>query len=186
MPERDVAGEEGRKPLLLGEMPSPAGDPFWAFPLSGSPAVRILKWLGVEYEGAAFWALVERFDTMNAQERHGPWSKVRARSRWTEYLATVPDGHPVTVVCLGAKAAAAIGRHPVEWGEWREGGLLRHVAIPHPSGRNRLYNDPEMVETARRVLREALWLCDPEREAWVTEDGRVDFVKVEVRSGPIR
>jgi hypothetical protein len=76
------------KPVLLGEMPSERGDEFYMFPLSGQPAVKLLKWAGIKKEeGAAYWTLIEHFHPINAQERHGPKFDLPAASkRWTEYL----------------------------------------------------------------------------------------------------
>lgn len=153
-------------------MPSAAGDRYHMVPLSGRPAERILMWAGIprEFEEAplpgsgltrkkyvaAYWTLIEHFDTMNAQERHGPWDLRAAQARWTRYLMEDERSRkPLVVVCLGRRAQAAIGTAGPDWGEWREAGLLQYVTIPHPSGQNRLYNDPPMVETAVRVLREA-------------------------------
>lgn len=194
---------ERRQPLLLGEMPSKRGDEFYAFPLSGSPAVKLLRWAGIPWkpaDGAAYWTLVERFDTMNAQERYAPkFDLEAARVRWTRYLLRgVPERQPVTVVCLGRNAQRTIGAesrctcggdagvsgdsHSVgcpaylgDWFHWREAGLLRYVAIPHPSGRNRLWNEEGAFERAGLVLREALFMAehDPGPGHPVVQDGRV-------------
>jgi uracil-DNA glycosylase len=174
-----------RKPLLLGEMPSAPGDRFYWAPLSGAPAARLSVWAGLEREGdeAWYWTLTRAYDTMNARERHGPWSLPEAQGRWAEYmLKEVPEGERLTVVCLGRRAAEAIGARvagDVEysgWGEWHEVGLLQYAIIPHPSGRNRLYNDKAMKLLAQRVLREARELV--EGDGARIEDGRV--------CGPVR
>jgi uracil-DNA glycosylase len=86
-----------------------------------------------------------------------PWSAPRARKRWYDILLAEP-AKKLVVVCLGNRAAGAV---PVltdrSWGEWvYTPGLLSFVAVPHPSGLNRLYNDPSMRALTGRVLRQAL------------------------------
>lgn len=178
------------RPVLLGEMPSKRGDEFYAFPLSGSPATKLVRWAGLEREeGAAYWTLVKHFYPMNAQERYAPkFDLPAARRRWDDYLLRkVPERQPVTVVCLGRNAQRTVGAesrctcgfhvlegaagvagegHSVDcpaylgdWFYWREAGLLRYVAVPHPSGRNRLWNDAGATAKMGIVLREALTLA---------------------------
>lgn len=156
------------RPLLLGEAPSEKGDRFHAFPLSGNPAVRICKIMGWETGGAAYWTLIEHFDTLNAIERFAdayPWSRQRAQRRWGEYLLDrykAPDFRDVppeklVVVCLGRKAEGAVhdgAEAPV--GVWRQRGNLEFVVAPHTSGRSRLWNDPETKHVLESILREAL------------------------------
>lgn len=167
------------RPLLLGEMPSKRGDEFYMFPLSGSPATRLLKWAGIEKPRgeAAYWTLIEHFETMNAQERYtARFDLAAARRRWTEYLlCEVPVGVPQTVVCLGRNAQGTIGTIRPGYFEWEEVGSLRYVSTPHPSGRNRYWNDENNVERMGLVLREALALAaEPFRPGVeLIADGRV-------------
>jgi uracil-DNA glycosylase len=154
-------------PLLLGECPSKAGDRYHAFPLSGAVGKRLCGWAGIESDadgsayGRYYWPLREHFDCLNVIERYAdanPWRTAVARERWTRWLLDRSDEErreSLTVVCLGRRAAEALG-HDRPWGEWFEVGLLRVVTIPHPSGRNLLYNDPAMVAVAARVLHEAI------------------------------
>lgn len=161
-PSEPARSAEPLRPVLLGESPSRAGDRYWMFPLSGRPAERILEWLEIPYEGAAYWELIEHFETLNVIERYRdavPWSVERARARWTRWVRSRREEaqQRLVVVCLGRRAADAVGLHGEQpWGRWLDVGLLSATVIPHTSGRNLVYNDPEMVELAKRVLREAL------------------------------
>ncbi|HEX7088698.1 MAG TPA: uracil-DNA glycosylase family protein [Longimicrobiales bacterium] len=152
-----------RLPLLLGEAPSERGDRYHAFPLSGAPAEFICKLMEWETEGPAYWTLIEHFETLNAIERYRdayPWSKPRAQERWTRWLLTRPEEEqrlPLIVVCLGQRAAGAVGlRDDKPYGEWLEAGLLQAVCVPHPSGRNRFWNTSGARESMRSWLEEAI------------------------------
>ena len=166
---RDALGHaQTLLPLLLGEAPGepvPAG----TLPLSGAVGRRLCQFAGIRPRVAApeprdwYEALRERFDCVNVIERREdayPWRTRLARDRWATYLLAHPNEEQhqtLTVACLGRKAAAAVGlRSGRAWGEWVEAGLLRATVIPHPSGRNRLYNDEAMCDLAGRVLREAM------------------------------
>lgn len=149
------------RPLLLGEAPSRAGDRFYMVPLSGNPAVRICRIMGWDTGGeAAYWTLVEHFETLNTIRRFAdaePWSAVRARERWNTHLRERrrSDRSDLVVVCLGRRAAAAVGIGAWEVGDWvKVPGGVEAVAAPHTSGRSRLWNDPETEFTMRRVLAE--------------------------------
>lgn len=169
---------EPRRPLLLGEMPSEAGDRYHMVPLSGSPAARLSVWAGLKREGteAWYWTLTRAFDTMNAQERYAPkFDLPAARERWTAYLMEEENYRkPVVVICLGRWAQKAIGATEAgEWFYWYQAGLLTFVTIPHPSARNRLWNEKANKMAAQRVLREALFIASQPRGTPVIEDGRV-------------
>lgn len=153
-------------PLLLGECPSKAGDRYHDFPLSGAVGRTLCQFAGIDPEpegsrfGRFYWALRERFDAANAIERWTEkWDGNVARARVSRLLADRRNGSgPRTVVCLGRRAAAAVGLPPnAPWGGWYLlDGNVRAVVIPHPSGRNLVLNDPEMRELAGRVLHQAM------------------------------
>lgn len=153
-------------PLVIGEAPSRAGDRYHHFPLSGRPAKRLCQFAGIppEEEGSAYgkwyWAFREHFDCINAIERYGdayPWHVEVARERVRKHLEEDPA---MVVVALGVKAFDAVSVSPTfrgtPWGKWVQVGIMRVVMIPHPSGRNLLYNDQKMKDLAGRVLREAM------------------------------
>lgn len=160
-----------RRPLLLGESPSEQGDRFHAFPLSGSPAKYLVQAAHLPHEGGPYyWSLVEHFETRNALRRYprsGRWDAGEAARQWGEFLQEEriieehrkPDGPPFVVVCVGRKAAAAVGVVGDQpWFEWLEGTRLNShfCVVPHTSGRNRIQNDPETRTRTGAVLREAI------------------------------
>jgi uracil-DNA glycosylase len=158
-----------QKPLMVGESPSRTGDRYHRFPLSGAPARTLCRAAGWEPDGPASelgswtWALYGWFETVNVFSRYAdatPWSAVIARQRAIEI---VKDSRPGTIVVLGNRVAAAFGildsSNPFVWLEWSSAAIghsYRIVRIPHPSGRNRLLNDPAMREAVGRTLREAV------------------------------
>ena len=76
-------------------------------------------------------------------------------------LAVQLDGR--VVVFLGKQVANAFGCKG-RWFHWREARLpigdprvqCRCAIVPHPSGRNRFWDDPENVQEARRFLSELM------------------------------
>lgn len=152
----------------MGEAPSRAGDRYYRFPLSGAVGKRLCEFAGIEPEdegsqyGRWYWALREHFDCLNVIERFAdayPWRVEVARERWRVWRADEGRGTTV-VVCLGNRAADAVGLgSDAPWGGWESGGGLTYVKIPHPSGRNRLYNDEATRARAGVVLREAMVIC---------------------------
>ena len=149
-----------RLPVLVGEAPSKSGDRYHMVPLSGAVAERLCGLAGIDplvgesRYGRWTWALYERFECVNLFERYAeatPWSAPAARER-----AIVVHGEhaPGAIfVLLGRKVSAAFG-HDADFYEW-VGGT---VSIPHPSGLNRLLNDPEQRERCGDALRHAMRL----------------------------
>lgn len=87
------------RPLLLGEAPSRAGDRFYMVPLSGNPAVRICRIMGWDTGGeAAYWTLVEHFETLHRALPLGlsprDHLRHRARSRALRRAARTGPGLP--------------------------------------------------------------------------------------------
>lgn len=128
-------------------------------------------WLPREDNEAWYWTLTRHFETLNAIERFVdayPWRIATAQERWErwcleegireEYRRAVDDPRPpFVVVCVGRKAAAAIGlAHDRPWFEWLEAGTLNAVVVPHTSGRNRVLNDERMLGRTGTTLLEAI------------------------------
>jgi hypothetical protein len=96
----------------------------------------------------------------------GPWSARRAvagRARILEYLfddANYCDGAPLRVLLLGARVARAWAcPGPFGYREVRNQDkpvTLRVAWIPHPSGRNLLYNDESNQARAGRAVQWAI------------------------------
>lgn len=149
------------RPLLLGEAPGPSasGD---VLPLGGGTARRLLGFMGVEadvddrrwqYGDAYHGTLSELFELSNVfPDSPGFWDPREARSRVAMILA---EDHPCAVL-LGRRVSAAAGIPMSPFFEWREALGKPAVVIPHPSGRNLLYNDPEERVRAGRSLWEAV------------------------------
>lgn len=156
------------KPLLLGESPAPgAGPDGWLRPLSGRVCSVLCSLAGLE--GSDYQSLTDAFHCLNLVTRHEDadvlpdswWQSLQARTRFETICETTVS---TCVVCLGRRVANAAGLDPV-WGFWTPrrgiyGSRKLVTSIPHPSGRNRLYNANDYRELASKVLREALGMKD--------------------------
>lgn len=130
------------KPLLVGEVNPYGADPAMAlYPLpedaSGGRLARILGLSRGEY--------LRRFDRVNLCT--GAWS-IRA-AREASYRLRV-EGPPK--ILLGQKVAAAFGFPAGP----HFGKVGNFYFLPHPSGRNRIWNRPGAQEKARELLAEFL------------------------------
>lgn len=168
-------------PVLLGEAPSKGGDRYHAIPLSGRPAQVLCRLAGIppQSEGSTWgkwtWALYERFECRNLFERYAhatPWSVPSARRRVEQLDLDWPGS---VVVCLGRRVhAAVLYLHGIpaqgfgefyQWAPPRAGARSNGpwvIGIPHPSGLNRLLNDPAERARCGKILREALAIAEPD------------------------
>jgi len=154
------------KPLILGEAPSKSGDKYYMFPLSGAVGQRLCVLAGLPSEsggspyGRYYWPLAKRYELRNLLERY-PGVKGRgAAFPYADALEALrliePELQGRTTVLLGRRLARLLGA-PDEFFAWRQTTPSTWLtAIPHPSGLNRLYDSPEVRESASRVLQEAL------------------------------
>lgn len=155
------------KPLLVGEVNPYGADPEMAlYPLpenaAGGRLARILGLSRTEY--------LRRFDRVNLCS--GYWTIQEARcsarriavERWNR-----PPEDRGAVIALGKKVQRAF----TELDGWQVPGVLPKLGrvlgngivwyfLPHPSGRNKIWNRPGMREKARELLKE--FLPAPERE----------------------
>lgn len=156
------------RPLIVGEAPSRTGDVYYRFPLSGRVGERLCTWAGIAplekgtRYGRFYWPLREQFELRNLLERYpgaagsgAALPMVPAREAWAELEVSLSAGPRRRVVLLGSRLAlvADVSAPTFEWVQ-REGHDV--VVVPHPSGLNRVYNDPLAQESVSRVLREAL------------------------------
>lgn len=155
--------------LLIGEAPGPNTDallPLFPHP-PNSTGGRLLKYAGVD---PAEW--LGKLVRMNLCD--GAWSARRAvagRARALAYLLdeeNYHDGRPLRVLLLGRRVARAWSCYGAFGHEQHQYGLnpiparravatdkTLHVAwIPHPSGKNLLYNSRRNQLRARRAV---LW-----------------------------
>jgi len=169
------------KPLLVGEMPSRAGDRYHAFPLSGAVAQTLCQLASIppEPEGTRYgrwtWALYERFDCVNAVERHGEWSSYAGSERLKKVFAEASEDYEVVVLCGRRPQSAYVqmtfpAESPVArredgaslgYFEWvvdtnSPTGRREVVVVPHPSSRNRMLNSAHERWRTGLVLNEAI------------------------------
>lgn len=86
----------------------------------------------------------------------GDWDAKEAE-RWATRLRSDPGFRDHKIAYLaGRRVAAAFGFQSMEMYTWRDVGGQRFVLLPHPSGRNRIWNDPQTIESAREGIRQAL------------------------------
>lgn len=142
------------KPLLVGEMNPYGADPRYALyheprGATGDRLCRLIMGLsGKEY--------IRRFDRVNLCA--GKWSIVAARTA-ARGLSDVVEQRPA-VVLLGRKVCDAFGLayDPFSILRGREGGGIWRttvVLLPHPSGLNRIWNEPGSIARARAALVDA-------------------------------
>jgi uracil-DNA glycosylase len=142
------------KPLLLGEAPNFRIDD--GRPLAGRIATRLTRTLGW-LEGDPHDRLIERFDVRNAVDDPAytdPWDAPYASRSWYRYAEARDDRF--VVVALGRRAAAAVGRDDVPFYTWVPSSGYDSVAVPHPSGLSRIWNDASTPVRVRETLHEAL------------------------------
>lgn len=159
----DIESGEWPRPvgLLVGEQPRPGGNPqlpLWPWPKNGSGG-RLLAMSGMQL--IDYFRLLARVNV--SRQPVARWSANGARQRGLWLLRGLPDG--TRVVACGARARDALGvsdfflLHPMYTGMedmLQDGGAgprVEVVAIPHPSGRTREYNDPDNAKLARGWIR---------------------------------
>lgn len=137
--------------VLVGEAPArSAGVLPPDMALTGYTGRRIARWAGVS--DGRYMGTTERWNLLD--EAPVSWPVALAKNR-ADNLEALTRGR--RVILVGTRVAEAFGFHwpPFTWGPPDElGGRL--AWIPHPSGRNRYYNDPANVALAEGFLRRAL------------------------------
>lgn len=131
------------KPLLVGEDNPQSHDPrhaLYPYPpgCSGERLCRLVM-------GLSHHEYLRSFDRVNLCAKK--WGTREAR----ENAGKLVQVRLSPIVMLGAKVRDAFGAGRLPFFE-REGRL---VALPHPSGRNRAWNEPGAFERARQLLRDA-------------------------------
>jgi len=143
------------KPLLLGMNNPLSDDPhFDLYPYPrGCAGYRLWQMLPEGTTRSQYLDAFERRNLLRARE----WSSRMAREAADGIL---PQLVGRLVVVLGRDVRSALGLSPAEPLSINEehvigggpGFDLRWLAFPHPSGRNRWFNDPENYLEACRVL----------------------------------
>lgn len=147
--------------LLVGEQPRPGGNsklPLWPWPQNGSGG-RLLAMSRMRL--IDYFRLLARVNV--SREPVARWNANGARERGLHLLRALPDG--TRVVACGARARDALGvpdffrpqaMYTGMEDMFQDGGAgprVEVVAIPHPSGRTRDYNDPDNRKLAGSYVR---------------------------------
>ncbi len=135
--------------MFVGECPSRTGDP--SDPLGGRCGIRLAGMMGIDLE--TYRASVERMNLYqrwlgSRSDRGDVWPFMRARARAQRLHGRLSSR---TVVFMGKRVADAFGLRGVdylEWVDWFDAACI----LPHPSGRNRWWNDPVHRMRAERFL----------------------------------
>lgn len=142
------------RPLLIGEAPGPNTLP--EYPLFPAP----LKSAGGRLPGImgiSRAVYLQTFDRMNLILKYpGPkWPAVQARENAKLIRPLLTDRH---VVMVGRNVSRAFGFEELPWHKWAlmvvkgnrpsEPRHVRLAVVPHPSGRNRWYNDEAHCQEA--------------------------------------
>lgn len=147
--------------LLVGEQPRPGGNPklpLWPWP-KNCAGERLFRMSGMTM--VTYLTKVARVNM--SREPVARWNKKWAERRAEFLLRGLPED--ARVILCGSRARDAFGLS--EWFEMetfhtsledmrQDGGVgprAKVVAIPHPSGRNELYNDPRVRMQAGRWIR---------------------------------
>lgn len=184
----DVVESERRKypgddrPIFIGQAPSRDGDP--DRPLTGRPGRRLAELASMDpiefYLSTVRVNLLPRYAGANGQGDAFPLIEAR---RHAIELVTELDGR--AVVFVGRRVAEAFGCRR-GWFRWARdyvsaGGRvveIRYAVIPHPSGRNRFWNDRRNVREASAFLSELMGAeSGVPRLRALRERARVDAVK---------
>lgn len=130
--------------VLVGEAPERAIAPDEA--LAGRIGQRLAKLAGISLR-----TYLERTRRLNVYEEPPPaWSRSEASVRANHIWRTLRAGDQV--ILLGSRVAEAFGVAGRQRLAWHPFGFASIALIPHPSGRNRWWNDPLNVLAASRFL----------------------------------
>lgn len=131
------------KPLIVGEAPNRSGS--YRTPCEGRVGRRLAACCGLSFDD-----YLRRFERTNVFARPPARWRIAVARRRAWRLVRGRFGDRVVVV-LGRRAAAAFGLF--DYFVWTRVGRARVTVVPHPSGRNRYWNDPARVARAARFMR---------------------------------
>lgn len=135
------------EPVLVGEMNPYGGDPFFALycePPNSAGGRLQRRVLGLP-----------RWNYLEIKRRNlctGKWSRPKARGAAAALTQLFPyPGHKI--VLLGSKVCDAfhVAYQPFSTAE--RGDIEYYVILPHPSGLNRLWNEPGAFERAQALMK---------------------------------
>lgn len=135
------------RPLLVGEQNPYRSDPRYALypePVTSAGSRLCRRVMGLTVE-----EYIRSYDRVNLCD--GEWRAKEARER----AVKLQDSYSL-IVALGRNVQRAFGidRPPFSvWNSWESEGTV-FLVLPHPSGLNRLWDDPGSYKKARDLLRE--------------------------------
>ena len=139
------------KPLIVGEAPGKNGDP--SKPIEGRVGARLADCCGLTLD--EFLAAFERVNLLDEQPQDsgkGASFDVRQAGRVTRELEkTFAPGQ--VVLLLGKRVARAFRISCAEYFDWFALNHAQACVVPHPSGVNRWWNEPENELQMRRFMR---------------------------------
>jgi hypothetical protein len=141
------------KPLIVGEI-NPYGhdERFALYPYPDGCAGERLCHMVMGLNRKTY---LDSFDRVNLLQQDR-WSAPAARAS-ANRLAVLDAEYRRTYVLLGRKVSEAFALYECAMPSLvRRGDVSAIVVLPHPSGRNRAWNDPGLVATCRKILREVL------------------------------
>jgi hypothetical protein len=122
-------------------------------PFSADAGRRLCRLLNVSHE-----QLWDHFEAVNVYDSHVPHAEWRARHARSEYerrVLPLERGYQVVLLC-GWHVAAAAACHSGRYFEHSERRYVSRYVFPHPSGKNRWYNESENRLAAAEFLRRVL------------------------------
>lgn len=140
-----------KKPLLLGMNNPHSDDPeFDLYPYpDGCAGHRLWKLCPEGTSRRQYLDAFERRNLLRARE----WAVAEAR-RAAEQLIPTLDGRLVLVLGTSVRSAMGLPRvHPLTEHAFAQRGVaFRWIALPHPSGGNLWYNNPENQQRTMQLL----------------------------------
>lgn len=134
-----------RELLIVGERPSGPVDADG--PLAGRAGRFLATLAGISFESYLCWPRVNLFEAPGDR-----WDARAARLRARAILVEHPD---VDLLLLGRRVSDAFSVPYTAFTAHQAAGTTAYV-LPHPSGRNRVWNDREAQRRAARFLRPLL------------------------------
>lgn len=144
--------------IFVGQQPSSHEDEGTVLPVRpGSSGDRLVRMMGITEQ-----AFRENFDMFNVNAEYSPDGFTPGyHITHVHNIRSLLRGRKVVLLGPAVAEAFEIDRTQYDFCQWFDHpkwedhhGLF--CVIPHPSGANRLYNNPEMFEMVRRTL-DLMW-----------------------------